>query len=226
MKSYRAFQSSLLCIAISAPALYAADLAGYRGFQFGMSLSQAADVAGMKITDAITVHQRPASIQSLNFQPNLYRSSAAKEDPVSQISITFYNGELARITVLYDRFKVEGMTPEDMVEGLSAAYGTPSRASAEIAYHSYYTEVAPVLARWEDAQYSYNLIRSDDRYTFAVVLFSKRLDALAQTAMVEGARLDALDAPAKEAERAKKQAEDARIAEEKSRLTNKASFRP
>jgi hypothetical protein len=207
------------------PLLPAAQLDVYRGFQFGMSLSEAAEQAGIKATDAISVHQRPALIQLLDFEPRLVHSSEAK-DPVSQISLTFYNGELARIAVLYDRYKVDGMTPEDMIAALSAAFGTASRPVAEIAYHSYYAEVAPVLARWEDAQYSFNLIRVDDRSSFALILFSKRLDALAQQASVESARLDAVDAPAKEAERARKQAEDVRAEQEKSRLENKANFRP
>jgi hypothetical protein len=211
--------------ALFVPMLSAAQLDVYRGFRFGMSLSEAAAHAGMKDTDAISVHQRPASIQLLDFEPSLFHSTEAK-DPVSQISLTFYNGELARIAVLYDRYKVDGMTPEDMIEALSATYGTASRPVAKISYHSYYSDVAPVLARWEDGQYSYNLIQSDDRSSFALVLFSKRLDALAQQAIVESARLDAVEAPAKEAERARKQAEDVRAEQEKSRLENKASFRP
>ncbi len=212
--------------ALMSPLLSAGPLDGYRGFQLGMSLSQAAEDAGMKTTDAKSVYQRPALIQLLDFRPSQFQSSEMKADPVSQISLTFYNGELARIAVLYDRYKVDGMTPEDMVEALSATYGTASRPAAEIAYHSYYAEAAPVLARWEDAQSSYNLIRLDDRSSFALVLFSKRLDALAQPAIIEGARLDAVDAPRKEAERARKLAADAQEAQEKTRLANKASFRP
>lgn len=215
---------AILCTSL-APLLPAAQLDEYRGFQFGMSVSAAAEQAGMKTADAISVHQRPALIQSLDFEPSLFRHSEAK-DPVSQISLTFYNGELSRIAVLYDRYKVDGMTPADMIEALSAVYGTASRPVAEIPYHSYYAEVAPVLARWEDGQYSYNLIKSDDLSSFALILFSKRLDALVQQAGVESARLDALDAPAKEAERARKQADDVRVEQEKSRLQNKANFRP
>ena len=47
-----------------------------------------------------------------------------------------------------------------------------------------------------------------------------------QPAMVEGARLDAVDAPRIEAERNRKLAEDARVEQEKSRTANKANFRP
>ena len=159
-------------------------------------------------TDATTVHQQPALIQSLDFQPNLFHASVGKNDPVSEITLTFYDGELARMAVVYDRYKVDGMTADDMIQALSAAYGSATKPKAEIAYHSYYAEAAPVVARWEDSEYSYNLIRSDDRSSFAMILYSKRLDALAATAIVEAVRLEALAAPQKEADRAKKQADD------------------
>jgi hypothetical protein len=59
-----------------------------------------------------------------------------------------------------------------------------------------------------------------------MVLYSKALDARAQTAIIEGARLDALEAPQKEADRVSKQAEANQMEQEKARLANKASFRP
>ncbi len=216
----------LLCALVAAPPLRAADLSTYRGFRFGMSVQQAADLAGMKNTDATTVHQLPALIQELDFQPNLFHASAPKEDPVARIALTFYQGDLARIVVLYDRYKVDGMTEDDMIKALSASYGTAARPTAEIAYHSYYADTAPVLARWEDSQYSYDLIRSDDRSSFAMILYSKRLDALAQPAILEAVRLEALAAPEREAERARKQAADNQALQEKSRLSNIAGFRP
>ena len=222
----RALSLSILCAAIAAPLFPANDLSTYRGFRFGMSTLQAANQAGMKVSEAVMVHQQPALIQSLDFQPNLFHASAVKNDPVSEIALTFYAGELTRMAVLYDRYKVDGMSADDMIQALSNVYGTADRTKAEIAYHSYYGEAAPVLARWEDSEYSYNLIRSDDRSSFAMVLYSKRLDALAATAIVEAVRLEALAAPQKEADRAKKQADDTQALQEKSRLSNIASFRP
>ena len=224
--NFRVLSVLLLAIGLGSSLLSAADFSSYRGFRFGMSISQAADVAGMKTSDAKAIHMQPALIQALDFQPNLFHSSAAKNDPVSEISLTFYNGELARMAVVYDRYKVDGMTAEDMIEAVSATFGAAQKPKAEIAYHSYYAEVAPVLARWEDSQYSYNLIRADDRSSFALVLFSKQLEALVQPAIVEAVRLETLAAPQKEADRAKKQAEDSLAQQEKSRLSNKASFRP
>jgi hypothetical protein len=202
------------------------DLSSYRGFRFGMKLPQAAELAEMKPSDAKLETRKPALIQVLDFEPNLFHSAIAKGDPVSAITLSFQDGELFRIAVVYDRYKVEGMTAEDMIQALSASYGTATRPKAEIAYHSYYAESAPVVARWEDSEYSYNLIRADDRSTFALILYSKALDARAQAAIVEAARLDALEAPQREAERLSKQAADNQMEQEKARLANKASFRP
>jgi hypothetical protein len=221
-----AFRLPFLCAVLGTCLLPAADFSSYRGFQFGMNLTQAAEQAGMRPSDAKLEYQRPVMIQLLDFQPNLFHSAVAKDDPVSEITLSFSNGELFRMAVLYDRYKVEGMTTEDMIQALSKTYGTASMPTGEIAYHSYYAETAPVVARWEDSKYSYNLIRAEDRSTFAMVLYSKALDAKAQTAMIEAARLDTLEAPQKEADRVKKQADENQIEEEKARLANKASFRP
>ena len=222
----RALSFSFLCAVVAVPMLRAADLSTYRGFRFGMTTLQATDQAGMKATDATTVHQQPALIQVVHFQPNLFHASSGKSDPVSEITLNFYDGQLDRMAVIYDRYKVDGMTADDMIHALSAVYGAATTPTEEIVYHSYYAEAAPVLARWEDPQYSYNLIRSDDRSSFAMVLYSKRLDALAAPAIVESVRLEALAAPQKEADRAKKQADDTQALQEKSRLSNIASFRP
>jgi hypothetical protein len=226
MTIFRSFKLPFLCAALGTCLLSAADFSSYRGFQFGMNLSRAAEQAGMKPGDAKVEYQRPVMIQLLDFQPNLFHNAVAKDDPVSEITLSFSNGELFRMAVLYDRYKVEGMTTEDMIQALSKTYGAASRPTAEIAYHSYYTEAAPVIARWEDSEYSYNLIRAEDRSTFAMVLYSKAMDARAQAGIIEAARLDALEAPQKEADRVKKQAEDNQMEQEKSRLANKASFRP
>lgn len=222
----RVLALSVVCTVIGTFALQAADLSTYRGFQFGTSLSAAAEQAGMKIGDAKLVHQRPALIQVLDVQRYFFHSTTTQEDPVSELSLSFYNGELFRIAVIYDRYKMEQMTPEDVIDGISATYGTAERPSAEIAYPSYYSQIAPVIARWEDSQYSYNLIRSEERSSFAMVLFSKRLDALAQSAISEAVRMDALEAPQRAAELARKQAEENRVKAEKSRLANIAGFRP
>jgi hypothetical protein len=59
-----------------------------------------------------------------------------------------------------------------------------------------------------------------------MVLYSKQRDALVRTAVTEALRLDAQEAPLKEAERQRKQEAETRVKEETARLANKTSFRP
>jgi hypothetical protein len=223
----RASAIGILCGVWGTSLLAATDFSSYRGLRFGMNVSAAAKQAGTDPSVARLVHQRPALIQEMEWQPRVpVLAVPAKSDPVKEGLLSFVNGELFRIVVTYDRYKVEGMTAEDMIEGISAAYGTPTRPSAEIAYHSNYAEVAPVLARWEDPDYSYNLVRTGDRSSFAMVLYSKRLDATAQASMVEATRLEAQEAPQRELDKQKKRDGEERLALEKARSLNKPNFRP
>jgi hypothetical protein len=214
------------CI-LSAPTVYSGDLSHYRGLQFGMNTTDAAKEEGTPAAEAKLVHRRPALIQEMEWQPGQHlRSDPATTDPVKQGLLYFVNGELYRIVVTYDRYKIEGMTVDDMVEGISATYGVASKPTAEIVFHSNYAEVAKVLARWEDSEYIYDLVRTGDQSSFAMVLYSKRLDILAQKAIVEAVRLDAQEAPQREIEKQKDQAEAERIIRDRARSLNKPNFRP
>jgi hypothetical protein len=228
---FRLCTIGILCGGLGTPMLHATDFASYRGLKFGMDLPAAAAQSGTKITDATTLHQRPALIQELEWRPRPTVTSktpddAVNADPVKEGLLSFYNGELFRIVVTYDRYRVEGMTAQDMIEGISAAYGTPTKPAVEIPYHSNYGEVATVLARWEDPEYSYNLVRTGDRSSFSLVLYSKRLDALAQAAIVQAVRQETADAPQREIERQKKRADDESLLLEKARSTNRPNFQP
>jgi hypothetical protein len=212
------------CGLLGTSLLGAAELSTYRGFQFGMDLAAAAKQAGVKPSEARLVHQRPAVIQELDWQPSVFRSRDT--DPLKSGLLCFYQNELFRIVVTYERDKVEGMTSDDMIAAISTTYGIPTRPNAEIAYHSNYAEVATVIARWEDSQYSYNLVRSGYGDSFALVMYSKRLDALAATAITEAVRLDAAEAPERASEATRKQQQDDRLALEKARSVNAPNFRP
>ena len=220
------FVISISCALLTAPSLLAGDLAKYREFQFGTSLSAVAKQEGIETSEAKVIHERPVLIQELQWQPLQSHRSDYATDPVKEITLGFYNGELFQMVVDYDRFKTEGMTPEDMVEAISKVYGTATRPVAEISYHSVYAEVSKVIARWEDPEYSYNLVGSSDRPNFALVLFSKRLDALASAAAIEAVRMEKEEAPQREIDARQKQEEEQRVQLGKARLLNKPTFRP
>jgi hypothetical protein len=222
-------RSGLLCCALGMPMLHAADFSSYRGLHFGMDLTAAAAQAGAgaKVTDARVVHQRPALIQELDWRPRpLVVGETVNADPVKEGVLAFFNGELYRIVINYDRYRVEGMTAEDMIKGISATYGTPSKPSVEIPYHSNYGEVASVLARWEDPEYAVNLVRTGDRSSFSLVLYSKHQETLAQAAIVEAVRLETQEAPQRELDRQKKRDDDDKLVLEKARTTNVPNFQP
>lgn len=221
------FRLCLIGFLCGGPLLTAGDLSTYRGLQFGMTLSAAAAQTGGNPDDAKLLHQRPAVIQELEWRPrSLVAEDSSKVDPMKEGVLSFFNGELYRIVVTYDRHRMEGMTTDDVIQGISAAYGTSAKPIVDIPFHSIYGQTAAVLARWEDDDYSYNLVRSGDRASFALVLYSKRLDALAQTAIIEADRLDAQEAPQRELARQKQSVDDENLRMDKARSTNKPNFQP
>jgi hypothetical protein len=62
--------------------------------------------------------------------------------------------------------------------------------------------------------------------TLRLILALKSVAALAQNAAADAARLDRAEAPPRETERLNRMAEDRRVAAQKARLVNKASFKP
>src|SRR6266487_652764 len=229
MISARSITISILGLVLSTPLIHAQDLSKYREFQFGMNLLAVAKQADVKPSEARVIHQRPAVIQELEWRPSRSIGSSPQGDPVKEVLFSFYNGELFRMVVNYDQHRTDGLTDDDMVGAISAKYGTATRPDAKIILFSsfqVYNDSEKVIARWEDSQYSFNLFRSSYQPTFGMLVFSKQLDALARAAVVEAIRLDEQEAPQREIERQKKQAEEDHAAQEQARLVNKPSFRP
>jgi len=224
----RGFGGLLQLVPVSAAALGVPDLSRYRGFQFGERLPAVAKQAGLDVSQAKVIHERPALIQELEWPIWLASSSSSPQDPVRTILFSFYNGELFRVLVSYDRDETKGLTTEDLTEAISAQYGTATKpANVAIAFSS--TQVdndsEAVIARWENSQYSFDLYRSSYQPTFGMIAFSKRLDALARSATAEAIRLDAVEAPQREIQRQNQEDEKNRESQEKARQVNKSKFR-
>jgi hypothetical protein len=212
--------------ALSASLLCGVEFSSYREFHLGASLQAVANQAEMKTSEAKVVHNRPELIQELEWQPRRLPGPSSELDSVDQILFTFYNGQLFRMLVSYDRRRTEGLTLDDMVEIISAKYGPATRGDAEIIFPSAYNKRVAVMARWEDSQSEFNLIHSAYQPGFSLVVISKPLDALAQTAASEAVRLDEKEAPQREIDRQKKREDDARTQQDRARLANKPGFRP
>jgi hypothetical protein len=201
-----AFVMAVLCV----PLIHAQDLSKYRNFSFGMSAASVSKLAEEKPADVIVIHERPALIQELTWYPPLPFESVRPAEPVQKVLFSFYNGELYRMLVTYDSDAVKGLTSEDMIQMLSAKYGTATRPAAEVNFptNDAYRATEKVIARWEDPQYSLNLFRTSMSETFAVVMFAKQLDAQAAAAIAESAKLERQEAPQVEAARVKQAAVD------------------
>ncbi len=212
----------------SGPRMGTLDLSRYRDFRFGETLPALAKQAGLDLADVKLIHEHPAVIQELEWPIWLGAGSAPQTDPVKTILFSFYNGELFRIVVSYDQGETEGLTSGDIIDAISAKYGTGAKLAAgrtispstQVDY-----ETETLIARWEDSQYSFNLYRSGDQPTYEMTAFSKRVDALAKSATVQANRLDVLGAPQREIKRQQLEDEKNREALEKARQVNKGNFR-
>jgi hypothetical protein len=206
----------------------AQDVSRYRAYVLESSLESVVAASGARTADAKTLHERPATIQHLEWRAPYVDSQNTQADPVREISFTFYNDALYQVIVNYDRHRTEGLTNSDIVESLSTTYGVPTLASAGTRT-SPPAEVFPdsiVLARWENAGSLLTLVRASYTRVFQLILVSKPLSTRAQSAVREAVRLNAIEAPRREAEQRKKEAGDASAARDKTRIANKAAFRP
>jgi hypothetical protein len=220
---------SFLCAVLFAPLIHAQDLSRYRQFHLGMDLPAVAEKADLDPSQARVIHQRPALIQELEWRPQNSIKSLIQSDPVNRILFGFYSGQLYRIVVNYDRDRTEGLTEADLIESISAQYGSQSMPAATIISSSssqVYIDSEKVIARWEDPQYSINLFRFSYQSNFGLLVFSKRLDALAQAAILEAIRMNEQEAPQREIERQNKEDEKKRAEGQKVRPANKIGFRP
>jgi hypothetical protein len=223
----KAMRSSILCLAFllfTAPLLRGQDLSKYRHFTFGMSLSRVLERTDQKMADVRVIHGRPALVQELNWWPPNLPGTSFRSDTVEQILFSFYNAELYKIFVTYDRTSTEGLTAEDMVKSISAKYGPATSVKPEVdsaTNERYDTNQKPV-ATWEDSRYSFNLVRSSSSGSFELVIYSKRLKAEAEVALAEAVKLEKQEEPQREAERLKKQTGDL----EATRQKNQKSFHP
>ncbi len=197
------------------------DLSSYRQFHFGMDIASAERVANLSQADSKVLSKRPALIESLEWQP---RRNAAP-DSVDNVEFTFYNNQLFRMVINYQRLRTTGMTTQDMVDSISKIYGEATTSDAKIVLPSFDSESEKVLARWENADYSYSLVHSFMN-SFSLIAESKALTAPAVAAIAASRKMDLDEAPANELVRNAKEASDEKLALEKARIANKAGFRP
>jgi hypothetical protein len=196
--------------------------AQYRNFALGSDLASVSTLAGVAASEAKTIHQRPAVLQDLEWRPSRWTlgSTAASTDPVEQIVFSFYNDQLFRVVVDYGRSRTEGMTDADLIEAISALYGTPVNqipGAVRVASRIETESGSPAAVLYRTSSY-YN--------AFRLIVNDSPLEDLARKAQTEAMRLDQQEAPSREIARQLKARDDGRAASEKARIENKEGFRP
>lgn len=226
VRSILARSALLLIFAALPPALLGENLSKYREFQLGTDLPTIAKQTGASASQTTVIHSRPALIQTLSWRPQPLGPSSRAES-AQEVVFSFYNGVLSGIVVNYDRYETEGLTPDDMVEALSATYGTAlTSAVAAKPVEGSYGDQEELLAVWEDPQHRVELVRYPygPRYKLTAIL--KQLEAPIQTAILDAKRIDHEEAPQRDAARLATEQDAAKSKLEKARLANKAKFRP
>ena len=180
----KTIRCSILCFVVlllTAPLLRGQDLSKYRHFTFGMSLTRVLERTDQKMADVKVIHGRPGT--------------SFRSDTVEQILFSFYNAELYKISVTYDRTSTEGLTAEDMVKSISENYGPATSVEPEVdsATNVQYEVRQKPVASWEDSQYSFKLFRSSSSGGFELVIYSKRLNAEAEVALAQAVKLEIFD---------------------------------
>jgi hypothetical protein len=220
--SIRCFVALLVC----APMLDAqtADLSKYRDFSIGTSVSVVLTRTGQKLGEVTELSARPALVQQITWWPGTLPGTPMHKDAVEHIAFYFFNDALYKISVTYERKATEGLTAEDMIEALSAKYGSPASVTPQTAQNpnDRYAARREPVASWEDAQYAFSLVRSSFSDDFELIVISKRLNAEAEIATAEAAKLDEQERPQKDAERQKKETTDLELTRQK----NQKTFRP
>lgn len=226
MSNQRIFAFGVVFVLVASVAS-AEDGLRYRDFDSGTSVAGVAKQTGASASDAKRVQVRPAAIDELVWRPRYYTNTAiGQNDPVEQMVFSFYEDQLFRIVVDYQRDRTTGLTDADMIATISTIYGTaavtapvagagPSRLAQEI----------PV-AVWQMEGASLTLMRASYQKTFKLVVVFTRLDDLARIARTEALRLDSLEAPQRELAQKKQDASDAVAADEKARRGNLPGFKP
>ena len=212
--------------------LHAETHGDYREFALGSPVARIVAQTNSAVTDVVSIHEQPALIQQLRWRIPFFapKTNEPRKDTVQQVVFNFFDDQLFKITVDYDRSRVEGMTDSDMTAALSERYGLPI-APRMAPRRSEPNSLDPSassdhVAAWEQGDVAVVLLRNEFTGGFQLVVTSKRLENLAGIASAEATRLETAAAPALEVARRQKEVDAARDAKEKARAVNKASFRP
>ena len=222
---------ALACaLSLAGPAVSAeVVLSHYRGISLGDSVPTVVDRLQLPAADVKVVQESPTVVQEVTWRPHRYVSGATVEpDPVAEMVLTFHLGRLARIAVIYDRERTQGLTDADLLELMSPAYGASQLIVSPTQSTFTVTPLAErqTIGQWEDAETLLRLWRDHYPNRVGLTFTSIVEDRALQQALTDGALLHTAEAPARELARLTAEAAAIEARDVKSRTNNKAAFKP
>ncbi len=217
-----------LALSIALPATGAeSPLAQYRGVTLGDSVQSVVDRLQLVASDVKVTHERPTVVQEVTWRQHRFISgSSVAPDTLAEMVLTFYDGRLARITVLYDRERTQGLTDIDLREAMGLVYGpsiliaTPTPGTLGHAYARH------TIGHWEDADSRLLLWREQYPTRLGLTISAIAADRDLQQVIATAESLRAAEAPARELARRSAEAAAVQAKDEKTRRENKAGFKP
>lgn len=198
----------------------------YRGVTLGDGVQLVVSRLGASLGDVATVQTRPALVQRLTWRPRRFISGMTLEpDALAEMVLTFHMGRLTRIAVVYDRDRTAGLTDADLRASLSATYGTPWLSSSAAQSPAAASDSEPI-GRWGDADTLIVMRREAYSGRVGLTITAVLEDQAMTSAMAEGARLDAAEAPARDLARREAETKARGDRDEAVRQSNKAAFTP
>jgi hypothetical protein len=221
----------IVALGVTLPAS-AQEQGQYREFQLGASVAAISALTDTRVADVTLVHERPAVMQELRWMPSSFGTagrSPTRGKGLEQITFSFYENQLYRMMVDYERSQTKGMTDRDMIDAIARIYGPPSSSKiTDEATDARGNEsvASRLVARWNGPDYAIAVSRWAYGGAWRLVVESTPLAALAHTADVRAALLDVQEGPQREAERARREQQGKNDAEAAAREANNATFQP
>jgi hypothetical protein len=201
---------TLALILFSTAMIASQDLSKYRTFSLGSSVAEISTRVETRLGEVSVTHQAPVLIQELTWWPVASSGSSRKPESIEQVKFSFCDNELYKIVATYDETPTKGMTADDMVQAISATYGTPTRFTDDPsgAAPSSYGGADVRVAVWENGESSVMLSHSPVSSAFQLTVLSKARNAKAEAGIAEDVRQETEGAPGRETARLKKDADD------------------
>ena len=211
----------------SAAASAQSPLSRHRDLTLGDTVQVVAERLKVARQDVTILHARPELVEELTWRPNRYASGpTATPDSVADVVMTFHADRLARMVVIYERERTQGLTDTDLVEALTEVYGLASLASTPTQPARDPSSERRTLGRWEDADTVVALWREVYPNRVGLTITSITADRALQAAIADGERLYLSEAPKRDLDRRAAEAEAVAARDEQLRLQNKKKFKP